>query len=288
MVVTRRVSLTIVGLLGSAIAVSAQPSAQSTPAPLFPRVANAIQSGHRTVPVPPTLEIEVLDPNVDPRGNPAVLTRPAPVPTPGGFEQTVVVDIPPTVLVHRYYYSGDRSFQAQLLPGGPCIVVASHPRSGERLYIPVQFPPGAPRVTYTDDSIEYDYGTQTVKVQFCCLLSDRPKVTYCQGITTSKRLENAALNTRDGVRRVVNRTALPELVDTLATGSKNMFLTTIDRVNDLGERLLAPPRQLIQMTPLKSLFSTPPEDRAMQERDALIRRAQQQIDRQNITLPTIR
>src|SRR5205814_3237000 len=124
------------------------------------------------------MEIEVLDPNVDPRGNPAVVTRPTVVMTPAGPDGRVMVDIPPTVLVHRYYYTGDRTFQAQLLPGGPCIVVASHPKTGERLYIPVTFPPGAPRVTYATDSIDYDYGSQAVKVSFCCWFHARPKVTY--------------------------------------------------------------------------------------------------------------
>ena len=70
----------------------------------------------------------------------------------------VIVDIPPVILVHRYYFTGERSFQAQLLPGGPSIVVVNHPKTGERTYIDVQMPPGAPRVTYTDHSIEYDYG----------------------------------------------------------------------------------------------------------------------------------
>src|SRR5207302_10265435 len=138
---------------------------------------------HQPTPVPATMEIEVLDPNVDARGNPAVLTRPGPA---GG----VLVDIPPTVLVHRYYYTGDRTFQARLLPGGPCIVVASHPRTGERLYIPVQLPPGAPRVTYTAGSIEYDYGTQAVTISFCCLLHAGPKVTYRQGVPFTQKVEN--------------------------------------------------------------------------------------------------
>ena len=63
-------------------------------------------------PVQPALEIEVLDPGVDPNGNPAVRLRD------DGFGQ-MNVDIPPVVLVHRYYYSGDRSFQGPMLPGGP-------------------------------------------------------------------------------------------------------------------------------------------------------------------------
>ncbi|MCA9163445.1 MAG: hypothetical protein KDA62_10715 [Planctomycetales bacterium] len=130
-------------------------------------------------PVPPSLEIEVLDPGVDPVGNPAVLLREGP------YGQTQV-EIPPVVLVHRYYYSGDRSFQAQILPGGPSIVVANHPKSGERCYIPVQMMPGAPRVTYTAHGIEYDYGEHGIKVVFG--MFGEPSVKYRSGQPWSRRV----------------------------------------------------------------------------------------------------
>ena len=113
----------------------------------------------RAANVPPTMEIEVLDPNADPLGRPAVeLNR--------DDCGNLIVDIPPVVLVHRYYYTGDRSFQAQLLPGGPSIVVVNHPKTGARCYIDVQMMPGAPRVTYTGHAIEYDYGEHGITIHF--------------------------------------------------------------------------------------------------------------------------
>ena len=108
-----------------------------------------------STPVPPTQELELLDPNVDPTGKPAVIVRPNPL---GGQ----LIDIPPTILVHRFYYTGDRSFQGPMLPGGPMIVVASHPKTFERVYVPVMLPPGAPRVFYTPSTIRYDFGPQSV------------------------------------------------------------------------------------------------------------------------------
>jgi len=123
----------------------------------------------QTVPVPPTLEIEVLDPNVDPLGNPAVIVRDL------GHGQSKV-EIPPVVLVHRYYYTGDRSFQGPMLPGGPSIVVVHHPRTGQQCYIPLQMLPGAPRVHYTGHKIEYDYGSNGICLSFG--LWGNPKVTY--------------------------------------------------------------------------------------------------------------
>jgi hypothetical protein len=64
-----------------------------------------LTAGRPSAPVPPTQEIVVLDPNVDPNGNPAVIPRPN--------CNFTLVDIPPTVLVHRFYYTGDRSFYAR-------------------------------------------------------------------------------------------------------------------------------------------------------------------------------
>lgn len=126
--------------------------------------------------VPPNWEIEVLDPRASSDGRPAVEL------VPGGKHGELKVDIPPAILVHKYYYSGHRSFQAQILPGGPCIVVANHPKNGERQYIDVVLPPGAPRVTYYAHSIDYDFGHRGVRVHFPPLgLS--PYVTYRNGKT---------------------------------------------------------------------------------------------------------
>src|SRR5437016_1193792 len=104
--------------LGS-VALAQEPRVAVPPPPLFPRALNAVKAPHQPTPVPPTLEIEVLDPNVDPRGNPAVVTKPSCVRTCHGPEGRLTVDIPEVVLVHRYYYTGDRTFQGPFLPGGP-------------------------------------------------------------------------------------------------------------------------------------------------------------------------
>jgi hypothetical protein len=264
-------------VLTSTVRAQAQPPLDlrhvPAPPPVFPNLVQAVHEPHMPVAVPATQEIEVLDPNVDPRGNPAVVTQPGPD---GG----VVIDIPPTVLVHRYYYTGNRSFQARLLPGGPCIVVASHPKSGERLYIPVQLPPGAPRVTYTADSIEYDFGTQAVTITFCCLFQHRPKVTYRQGVPFTEKVEKAAVCVRDATRRLVNRTGIPACADKVAKGSKSVVVTTVDRLNDLGKVVVAPPIAVLKATPLANLFTESPEDRATKERDSVVQRARDQALRQ--------
>jgi hypothetical protein len=259
-------------------------SLPGTQPPLFPRTVAALRDCPQTVPVPPTLEIEVLDPGVDPRGNPAVLTRPTTVCTPTGPEGRLAVDIPPTVLVHRYYYTGNRTFQGPMIPGGPTIVVANHPRTMERLYVPVQMLPGAPRVTYTEHAIEYDYGSQAITITFCWL-THRPKVDYRQGVPFTKRMEDALSHTAEATRALVNRTDIPEVRVRLTEGIRNVAETTADRMNALGERLVAPPVALFRMTPLSNLFTTPEEDRAIRARDTEVQRAGRETQRQNASFP---
>ena len=127
------------------------------------------------------LEIEILDPGVDPEGNPAVVLGPS------GQDGELSIDIPPAIIVHRYYYSGDRSFQGPPLPGGPSIIVATHPRTGQRCYLPTQLLPGAPIVFYRKDSILYDYGHHAIRVKFPRW--GTPIVEYRSGTTWSTKVK---------------------------------------------------------------------------------------------------
>jgi hypothetical protein len=129
----------------------------------------------------PSLEIEILDPNVDASGNPGVIVGQ------DAWGQTQV-DIAPTIMVHRYYYTGDRTFRGPDLPGGPSIIVAFHPRNGQKVYLPVQMLPGSPMVTYSAQSIEYDYGDRAVIVSFPRI--GQPTVVYRNGRSFTDRLGN--------------------------------------------------------------------------------------------------
>ena len=141
-----------------------------------------------SVPVPPSQEIEILDPAQAASSVPAVVLT-------GGTEGTQKVDVAPSVLVHRYFPTGDRSFQAQFLPGGPTIISANHPKTMERTYVMATLPPGAPRVTYCHRSIIYDYGPQSVTVTFghhgC------PTVTYSQGTKLAAHLQTCVGNVKE-------------------------------------------------------------------------------------------
>ncbi|MEM0925600.1 MAG: hypothetical protein AAGJ83_06150 [Planctomycetota bacterium] len=103
-------------------------------------------------------DLVILDPGAHERGLPAVRIN--------NLSDGQLIDIPPKVHVHRYFYSGDKIYQGPIIQGGPTVVVASHPKTGERLYIDVVLPPGAPRIEYTNDSITYVYSEKRVEIKF--------------------------------------------------------------------------------------------------------------------------
>jgi hypothetical protein len=146
---------------------------------LFGILAEIGSSQTRVSRVIPSLEIEVLDPGVDARGNPGVIVGQ------DAWGQTQV-DIAPTILVHRYYYTGDRTFRGPDLPGGPSIIVAFHPKSGQKVYLPVQMLPGSPMVSYTAHTIQYDFGDRAVLVSFPRF--GKPTVVYRNGRSLTDRL----------------------------------------------------------------------------------------------------
>jgi hypothetical protein len=227
--------------------------------------------------VPPTQEIEILDPGVDPRGNPAPVLRPGPVP---GRQQ---IDLPPAVLVHRFYYTGDRTFQGPMLPGGPMIVSVNHPRTLERVYVPVTLPPGAPQVTYTSHCIRYDYGGQSVCLEFG--LCGHPKVKYCQATRVGEATRNAAVAVATGTKNFVQRTGIPEGIQRFNQGAKNAMGATADRIHDAGRAVLLPVVNVARRVPGAQLLTSSPEDKASREQVMLERAAGRRVDPENAFVP---
>ena len=238
---------------------------------------HALGQRHST-PVPPTLEIEVLDPGSDSLGNPAVRIEE------DGDQK--IIDIPPVVLVHRYYYTGDRTFQAQLLPGGPSIIVANHPKTGERCYIEAQMLPGAPRVTYRANAIVYDYGENGITIRF----GKCPVVKYRSGRAIHKK-----------VGRIVHAEQVAGGIKKISQGTAN-FSKRSGRIayglgvvtKETAKQALTPVAHIGQMMPFgKILFSSDLEARlaersAQHKREAQIRRVEKQRKLDELTYKTIR
>ncbi len=73
----------------------------------------------------------------------------------------------PTVILHTYYYNGDRVFQGPKFKGGPTIVQVTHPKSGCQVSARINMPTGAPLIEYEDDSIRYYFPDVHVELRFC-------------------------------------------------------------------------------------------------------------------------
>jgi hypothetical protein len=154
-------------------------------------------------------ELVILDPGADDRGLPGV----NPVNTIDGVE----IDIPPTIHVHRYYYSGNKEYQGPIIDGGPTVVVANSPFSGERMYIDVMLPAGAPVIAYDKLSITYVYPNRRVCIAFDPLLHDKVHVTYLpgQGIARTVRDKHEVLraNTKTAIKQSALLNACHDLAD---------------------------------------------------------------------------
>ena len=198
----------------------------------------------------------------------------------------LAVDIPPVVLVHRYYYTGDRSFQGPMIPGGPSIIVMHHPKTGAKIYLETQMLPGAPRVVYTAHSIEYDYGFQSMTVKFGH--HGQPSIVYRQGVPLLARVKQASEQRHERFDRTFRRTGIPDAYGKLQAGAQNVAETAADRVRDVGRMVTAPVAQIVRSTPLGTAFTTSPEQRATRERDDLVQRAEAETTRSQADIPTNR
>lgn len=235
--------------------------------------------GLHPVPVPPVDELEVLDPRVDPEGKPRAIM----VPQPDGSQR---VEIPPTIIVHKLYYTGDRSFQGPLLAGGPTILVVSHPRTNEQMYVDVQLLPGIPIVRYFHDCIVYDYGHQVTVIKFG--LCGDPHVVVMTGHEWRKGIKKTVKHVAKTGAEWVKRTGVPHVVTTVGQRVGGACMTSADRIHDVGSFVVAPVARTMDRLPIKSLLSGSPEDRAEHLRNANVIRTSPSLDGFGPSIRTLR
>jgi hypothetical protein len=235
--------------------------------------------------VSPVDEITILDPGTDPEGKPSPLLYTGP----GNQQQ---VDIPPTVIVHNYYYSGDRDFRGPVFTGGPSILVVNHPLSGERLYLPVQMLPGSPRITYRKQHIDYDFGEDRIRVRFLHPLKvcdrDTPTVSYLRGREFRETTMESAQAAGGHVRQWVDRTGIPHATHHVAAGAVGALDTSADRFRDVGRIAVGPAVRIAEATPAGRLLIASPEERAARVRDEAVQRAERVNRLDDLTIRTLR
>lgn len=147
-------------------------------------------------------ELVIIDPGVHPQGLPAVKFKPGA--EPGKLE----IDIPPTLHVHRYYYSGNKEFQGPILTGGPTTVVANNPWNGERMYVDVMLPPGAPVVVHNKNHITYVYPDRRVCISFPVVCREKAIVTYHSGRGVERQIHEKAEVVKEKTREHLQQSKL--------------------------------------------------------------------------------
>tara|TARA_R110002167_G_scaffold366222_1_gene593818 strand:- start:2136 stop:2939 length:804 start_codon:yes stop_codon:yes gene_type:complete len=234
--------------------------------------------------VSPVDEIIVMEPGIDNEGKPKAIIQKG--------EHGDTVDIPPTVIVHKYYYTGDRNFQGPYFPGGPSIVVVSDPVTHERLYLEVQMLPGAPRVTYRRNSIDYDFGKKGIRIQFASkwdfIHKCKPRVSYHHGKSQMKKIAESLQKHSDKQSSWLERTGIPQATVTVVSGTTTMAGKTADGIHFVGKTISTPVVKIVNSTPLNALFTPSPEAEAIRLRDQNVRNAEFQQRNRDLYIPSNR
>ena len=225
----------------------------------------------KKAPVPATQEIQVILPGVSSDGIPAVLVEPD--------GESAEIEIPPTVLVHRYYYTGDRNFQGPYIPGGPSIIVANHPKTKCRVYVDVQMLPGAPEVFYSANMIEYRYGKSRILVSFAH--DGGAKVSYKNHLPIGTTIKNVTSGTTKATVKVIEKTKVPK--------TTSRFIKTVGGyTHDAGRFVVGKSKQLISNTPLSGLLLKDETELEYEKRNRQLEKATEQIIRTGGSFPTNR
>ena len=182
-------------------------------------------------------ELVVIDPAVQENG------LPTPIVTNGQ------VEIPPTLHVHPYYYCGDKEYQAQILNGGPTIIVANHPRSGDKLYIDAVLPAGAPIVAYNAHSITYVYSDRRVIIDFTLVGKHRALVKYVSGHGIARGAEERRAETRENIREHRQKSKLVTELGELGHEMKDITKGTVGVVGHAGAIVVERTRAVTRIIP---------------------------------------
>lgn len=200
------------------------------------------------------------------------------------------VEIPPAILVHKSYYSGDRDFRAPAFPGGPTLVVVQSPETGQQLCLEVQMPAGSPRVFYRRHWIDYHFGSQVVRIQFCNPLrlheSKQPEVKY---LTASSDLRSPDIECSETTAgQWIQKTGLPSVVKGSTETAKTVADGAAGGIRTVSTAVLSPLRQVRDSTILGRFLKANPEEEAIRARDEAVKSQQQRAERLNATIPTLR
>ena len=219
-------------------------------------------------------ELVILDPGADDRGLPGV----EPVRTVDGVE----IEIPPTIHVHRYYYSGNKEYQGPIIDGGPTVVVANNPFSGEKIYIDVMLPAGAPVIAYDKLSIKYIYPNRRVCISFDPLIHDKVHVTYLTGQGLARKARERRGIVRANTRTAIQQSALLNACHELADDSVNIAKGAVGVVGTAATITVDTTRKVVNIIPGVQVLKSMGEQHRERARLEGLRQAGEDLQRQEI------
>lgn len=225
-------------------------------------------------------DLIVVDPGVNEQGKPAVII------------ENGKVEIPPTLHVHPNYYCGDREFQAQILQGGPTIIVANHPKSGEKLYIDAILPAGAPIVAYTAHTITYVYTDRRVCIEFCRVNDRKATVKYISGRGLIREVHEQTGEIVQAVHEQKQKSRLAAELGELGTEVTDIAKGTAGVFSTAGavavERTRAFTRILPGAAVLRSIGQQSGERAAAEQARQAGKAAAEQLKKDTQSIPTVR
>lgn len=213
-------------------------------------------------------DLVVYDPGTHERGFPAVQINP----DGDGHRQ---VEIPPAVHVHRYYYSGDKEIQGPIIAGGPTVVVANHPQTGERMYVDVMLPAGAPRIAYDKHGITYVYPKQRVEIKFQCFPFDPHKAVVKQyhGQGWGRNLQDAHEHVSEHVKQSLTNSPAAQSAKECAGDTSDFLHGVKVQLGDMSTATADGLRTLTNMVPGVTYLKSLAEEEANKDYASAIRGA---------------
>ena len=210
----------------------------------------------RTMPnVPPVDELQILDPRVDPEGKPRAQVQPGP----NGLNQVVTA---PTIIVHRYYYTGDRDFQGPMLQGGMTLLTANDPATGEQINVEALLPPGAPRITYRSNRIVYAYRDRSITLCFGhpgplgLGRIGKPAIVVTHHSAALQAAAEHAKQKRIHHREWWTKAGIPAATAEVATSTKQLANNTAEAIHTVGSAATEPIKAVWRATPLSAITSS--------------------------------
>jgi hypothetical protein len=223
-------------------------------------------------------QLVILDPEAGENGAPAVRRA-----------DDGKVEIPATLHVHPYYYSSDMEYQAQILKGGPTVVVASHPKTQKKMYVDVVLPAGAPVIAYNRESITYVYTDHRIEIHFYDLFPNKVKVRHHHGRGLGRGLRDASNSLKEKVTTGRKQSGLFLELSGAAEGTGKVLKgaggMAVKATSSLIERGRAIAGLFPGMKALQSISDRIPEE---QQKEEIRQAGLEQVKNETKFFPTLR